>query len=303
MKTGDKIAKERKELNLTQEQLAQMLEVSRQSVSKWESGLAYPETDKLIKMGKIFGCSMDYLLNDDCTDKAGLNNNSASEGEKNDTSDSGAEPDGKQEKLSSKTERIKKAVLREHKSSIVIGNLPLYHIGRNAEGLIAVGEKAKGILAVGLFARGVFTIGLISVGVFPLGLLSIGLLASGCIAVGAFAFGAISIGLAAFGAISLGIVSVGAAAFGDFSIGAYAAGRYAAIGDTARGMVAVGHSHAYGELFSFESGLENKLLTIEQVKEINGILDDIVPSFLSIAKDIFIKLIEIIYSISSSIFG
>ena len=68
MTLGEKIAKQRKELNYTQEQLADILGVSRQSISKWESDIAYPETDKLIKMGKLFECSMDYLLNDDITE-------------------------------------------------------------------------------------------------------------------------------------------------------------------------------------------------------------------------------------------
>mgnify|MGYP003443729085 CR=1 FL=1 len=62
MTTGEKISKERKLLNYTQEQLAVLLGVSRQSVSKWESDIAYPETDKLVKMGKLFDCSLDYLL-------------------------------------------------------------------------------------------------------------------------------------------------------------------------------------------------------------------------------------------------
>ena len=62
MTFGEKLAKLRKENNYTQEQLADKLDVSRQSVSKWESDVAYPETDKLIKLSKLFHCSIDYLL-------------------------------------------------------------------------------------------------------------------------------------------------------------------------------------------------------------------------------------------------
>lgn len=62
MKTGDKIAKLRKQNNLTQDQLASLLKVSRQSVSKWESNITYPETDKIIRISQIFDCSIDYLL-------------------------------------------------------------------------------------------------------------------------------------------------------------------------------------------------------------------------------------------------
>ena len=69
MTLGEKITKERRELNYTQEQLADILGVSRQSVSKWESDIAYPETDKLIKLGKLFDCSMDYLLKEEVKKK------------------------------------------------------------------------------------------------------------------------------------------------------------------------------------------------------------------------------------------
>ena len=72
MTLGEKIAKQRKELNYTQEQLAEILDVSRQSISKWESDQTYPETDKLIEIGKVFDCSMDYLLKEEITEKTGV---------------------------------------------------------------------------------------------------------------------------------------------------------------------------------------------------------------------------------------
>lgn len=72
MTLGEKIVKQRKELNHTQEQLADILGVSRQSISKWESNIAYPETDKLIELGKLFNCSMDYLLREEVTEKSGV---------------------------------------------------------------------------------------------------------------------------------------------------------------------------------------------------------------------------------------
>ena len=71
MTLGEKIVKQRKELNYTQEQLADILGVSRQSISKWESDITYPETEKLIELGKIFDCSMDYLLKEDVMEKDG----------------------------------------------------------------------------------------------------------------------------------------------------------------------------------------------------------------------------------------
>lgn len=65
MTTGEKIASLRKKNNLTQEQLAEILNVTRQSVSRWEMDVAFPETEKLIKLSKLLDCSIDFLLNED----------------------------------------------------------------------------------------------------------------------------------------------------------------------------------------------------------------------------------------------
>ena len=69
MKFGEKLSKLRKERNYTQEQLAELIGVSRQTVSKWELDVAYPETEKLVELGKLFDCSMDYLLKESVTEK------------------------------------------------------------------------------------------------------------------------------------------------------------------------------------------------------------------------------------------
>lgn len=55
----------RQKKGYTQEQLAEQLQVSRQSVSKWESGGSFPEMDKLIQISEMFQCSMDILLQGD----------------------------------------------------------------------------------------------------------------------------------------------------------------------------------------------------------------------------------------------
>ncbi|MBS7577532.1 MULTISPECIES: helix-turn-helix transcriptional regulator [unclassified Enterococcus] len=54
----------RKMKSITQEELAEKLDVSRQAVSKWESGNGYPEMNKLVLLAEIFGCSLDRLIND-----------------------------------------------------------------------------------------------------------------------------------------------------------------------------------------------------------------------------------------------
>ena len=64
MKFGDKLIQLRKKNGLSQEELAEKLGVSRQSVSKWESNNTYPETDKIVQICNIFDCSMDDLIND-----------------------------------------------------------------------------------------------------------------------------------------------------------------------------------------------------------------------------------------------
>lgn len=56
--------------NMTQEQLAMLLGVSRQSVTKWEAEKSYPEMDKLLKLCQIFGCSLDDLVTGDLTGRA-----------------------------------------------------------------------------------------------------------------------------------------------------------------------------------------------------------------------------------------
>lgn len=71
MTLGEKLEQLRHKNGYTQEQVAELLGVSRQAVGKWESGLAYPETEKLIEIGRLFDCSMDYLLKDELCEQSG----------------------------------------------------------------------------------------------------------------------------------------------------------------------------------------------------------------------------------------
>lgn len=68
MKFGDKLIALRKKRGLSQEELAEKLNVSRQSVSKWESNNTYPETEKIVQICNLFNCSMDDLINDKVID-------------------------------------------------------------------------------------------------------------------------------------------------------------------------------------------------------------------------------------------
>jgi len=67
MKLSDKIIELRKAYGMTQEELAGLCHVSRQSISKWEADIALPETEKLLTLGDIFHVSMDVLLKDELT--------------------------------------------------------------------------------------------------------------------------------------------------------------------------------------------------------------------------------------------
>lgn len=217
MTTGEKLSRLRKDKNYTQEQLADILGVSRQSVSKWEQDLAFPETEKLIKISELFNCSVDYLL---------------------------------KENTESITAEVPKAInislknlSYEWKSKKTVKGVPLVHInygiGRTAKGIIAIGLTAKGIVSLGFFSLGV-----ISFGFFSLGLLSLGLIALGLVSAGTF-----SAGILSFGCITLGVVSVGAVSIGEFAAGALARGNYFALGDHAAARIAIGQTEAYGSVY------------------------------------------------------
>lgn len=68
MKFGDNLRKLRKSKKLSQEELAEKVQVSRQSVSKWETGDAYPEMNNILELCKIFHCRINELVNDSIID-------------------------------------------------------------------------------------------------------------------------------------------------------------------------------------------------------------------------------------------
>ena len=64
MKFNEKLINLRKKAGLSQEELGYKLNVTRQTVSKWELGQTTPEMDKLIEISKIFNISVDELINE-----------------------------------------------------------------------------------------------------------------------------------------------------------------------------------------------------------------------------------------------
>lgn len=65
MKLSEKILMLRKQKGMSQEELAEKLNVSRQAVSRWEGGSALPDATNVLQLSKLFEVSADYLLNDD----------------------------------------------------------------------------------------------------------------------------------------------------------------------------------------------------------------------------------------------
>ncbi|MCM1388436.1 MAG: helix-turn-helix domain-containing protein [Bacillus sp. (in: Bacteria)] len=236
MTLGEKIYRLRTQKGLSQETFGEMLGVSRQSVSKWETNQSVPELEKVIAISELFDVTTDYLLKDrdDRTDR---------------TKTSVEEADKSMADTLASSYMINTARPRynhyEYKSQKTIKGLPLVHINLGmglyrAKGIIAIGNLAAGVVALGFLSAGAVSAGLLSAGV----LLAVGTIAAGFISMGSFAVGCI-----AFGAISIGIFCMGALNIGEFGVGALSYGKQVAIGDEAHGRIALGFSRAAGELY------------------------------------------------------
>ena len=68
---GNKIARKRKDLGMTQIEFADKLNVTRQTVSRWEAGTVMPDIDKISDIATLLEVSCDYLLKDDVTEESG----------------------------------------------------------------------------------------------------------------------------------------------------------------------------------------------------------------------------------------
>lgn len=255
MTTGEKITAERKKLGITQQQFADELGVTRQAVSRWESDLAFPETDTLIKMSKMFNCSIDYLLKYDSAERE----------------------DGGQR---TETRTVIFNPFKwsfEYKSKKTVMGMPLVHIniglGRRAHGFFSVGLISSGIFSLGLLSAGIFSLGILSLGLISLGVLALGGLAAASIALGLVAVGGVAVGIIAVGGVAVGCFSLGGCSIGLFAIGGYANGRFVAIGDSAFGRIAFGKTKAVGSEISVLPQ------TFEEQKEEAWRLMDNLPAF------------------------
>ena len=269
MTTGEKISKLRKEQGYKQEELAEKLGVTRQAVSRWESDLAFPETDKLVTMSKLFGCSVDYLLKYDEDERGGEN------------------------------QPFEFGKLKnwhfEYKSKRTVGGVPLVHVniglGRTAKGIVAVGIKSIGVISVGVLSLGILAFGVLALGLFAIASLGLGLILScSAISFGILAMGGVAVGVFSMGGLSVGLFAFGGCAVGGYAFGGAAYGSYVAIGGVARGGIALGRTSAHGSILS---------ATLPQFEEMKAQIYaafDTLPSALSPLTNIFKNIFESILS-------
>jgi len=234
MKFCDKLIELRRERGLSQEQLADQLDVSRQSVSKWESDQTMPELSKLITLSEIFEVSLDYLMRDYIMDRSGTREKKDNTiGNYKDIPNRENHYSSLESQINEINDYIKKPRGFEYKSKKTLFGLPLIHIcflySRHRI------KVARGIIAIGAISVGFFSIGVLSLGLFALGALALGLLSFGAISLGAIGVGSIAIGYLAIGALSIGVYSLGSLAIAkEIAVGALASGNLA-IGDESNG--------------------------------------------------------------------
>lgn len=206
MSLGEKLYELRKKQGLTQEQAADKLGVTRQTISKWETDQSTPDFNKLVPISKLYGISLDELAGNE-----------------------------QKETIRQETVYVPTHYHYEYKSKRILFGLPLIHI-HFGRGLY----RAKGILAIGNIATGIFALGLFSSGIVSFGALTLGLLVFGGLAVGGLALGGISAGILALGGLAVGLLAIGGLAVGVYSIGGCAVASHVALGGYARGEIAIG---------------------------------------------------------------
>ena len=223
MSFSEKLMQLRKQKGWSQEELGEKLDVTRQTVSKWELGSTTPEMEKLIAMSELFGISIDELVR----------------------TDGGEEIRPEQEISDVKPQRVRRG---EWKSSRTWHGIPIVHINARgtAKGVVAIGLAAKGIVAIGIASIGVLSIGVVSIGVLALAFAAMGIAASGGLAAGVFVCGGCAAGLFVIGGVAVGWDVFGGIAVGKYAFGGLAVGDIA-VGGSASGIIAAGEK-ASGEI-------------------------------------------------------
>lgn len=220
MAFAETLTRLRREKGLSQEQLADLTDVSRQAVGKWEAGQSMPDLPRLIALADLFGVTLDALVRPNAAPAAAERADGAP-----------SMPGAVRAEARGKTLWIPAGSAwaltpgYEYKSERTLFGLPLVHINlgyglRGAKGVFAVGNYAVGVVAVGGFSAGLIGIGGLSVGLLAIGGVAVGGLALGGLAVGGIALGACAVGRYAFGVAAVASqAAVGVSALAPVSAG------------------------------------------------------------------------------------
>lgn len=196
MDFGNELRTLRKQRGISQDELGESLNVSRQTISKWENGTAYPDMLNLMGISEFFGVKIDDLI--------------SGSGE--------SEADGESESSDLHEKREEKPAFHcEYKSRLTVRGLPLIHINYGfgdyrAKGIVAIGNISSGVLSIGILAKGIISVGIVSLGLLAIGILALAAFAVGCVAAGIISVAGIAIGVMTLGGLALGIVSIGGCA-------------------------------------------------------------------------------------------
>lgn len=243
---------------LSQEQLAEALGTSRQTISKWESGAALPDAINLLSLSDFFAVSTDTLLRGVTPDpepadrspdappiEASISpvappigdpslEDEAAEGESTADESPTAESTADAEETPAQSLRRpshlpgRGRLEYEYVSQKKLFGMPLLHVH------LGVGlYRAKGVFALGMISSGLVSMGLLSMGLLSFGLLSLGLLAFGGFVLGGAAFGGVAVGILAAAGISIGIFSIGGISLGVIAVGGIAIASKIAVGGLA----------------------------------------------------------------------
>ena len=199
MEFRERLYQLRRQAGLSQEELAQIMNLSRQAVQKWESGASKPDMDNLTALADYFNVTLDYLVRGTQAQPAQV------------------PPDP-----------LPRFWRYEYKSRRTFLGLPLVHVN------VGYGFRwTRGIIAVGNFATGLIAIGGVSAGLLAIGGIALGGIALGGIALGGLAGGGLAIGAVAAGGVAVGLLAIGASAIGRYALGASALGSSLAVGAAA----------------------------------------------------------------------
>ena len=207
----------RREKGLSQEDLAEVVGVTRQAVQKWESGASRPDMDNLTALAEYFGVTLDYLV-------MGREPVPAAQPQGQTIINNYYHPDCWE---------------YEYRSKRTLWGLPLVHIHLKNNSLV----RAKGVIAIGNVAVGVVSVGAFSAGIVSMGALSAGLLLSfGCLSVGLLSLGGMAAGLIAIGGFAFGWLGLGGIVYAAYGAGGVVQAAEIAVGGVAQASLAIGHA-------------------------------------------------------------